>query len=401
MKKSNLFFMLLTALIVMSCSKDETTMSIPQESNAIEFGTYLGRNPQTRGAELTTTNITNFGIMASYTGTGVFVPASSPINFMHNQLVEGSSTTSWSYTPVKYWPTTIGDKISFFAYAPHSSDDSNVQAGTEETSKILTVSSKGTLGTPTVTYTVPTDPTKMVDFVAGVVMNRARIITGTGTVADKVDFSLKHELTRVAFQAKVNKEVYGSTAADKTKINIKSATFDEGAKFYSKGVYTFATVNDQRGTWAPSDATAFPITNAILNVATPVATELGGYVQPGILLDGTTSVSLFKEVSSAPSYLFLIPPNGTDGLVATDYEVSVTFEYDIVTVDTNLAIGHSVTSAKKTVKLPVGTLKQGVAYNFTFEFKVDEVVVTATVDTWDTTGTGTGTVDYGTPDVTP
>ena len=48
MKKSNLFFVLLTALIVMSCSKDETTMSIPQESNAIEFGTYVGRDAQTR-----------------------------------------------------------------------------------------------------------------------------------------------------------------------------------------------------------------------------------------------------------------------------------------------------------------------------------------------------------------
>ena len=34
MKKSNLFLVILMALIVMSCSKDETTMSTAQESNA-------------------------------------------------------------------------------------------------------------------------------------------------------------------------------------------------------------------------------------------------------------------------------------------------------------------------------------------------------------------------------
>ena len=391
MKKSNLFFVLLTALIVMSCSKDETTMSIPQEGNAIEFGTYLGRNPQTRGAELTTANIANFGIMAAYTGQDDFVPASSPMNFMHNQLVVKSGS-NWTYTPVKYWPTTIDDKISFFAYAPHSSTATSV----------LSLPASSTTGTPTVTYTVPSDPTTMVDFVAGVVMNRKRTVATEGAaVANKVDFSLKHELTRVAFQAKVNKDVYKlAEDAHKTKINIKSATFDAGAKFYSKGVYTFATVNDQRGSWTPSVPAAFPITNAILNVATPGATDLGGYVQPGILLSGEDLVTLFKEISSeVPSYLFLIPPNGATGLNGSN-EISVTFEYDIVTVDTNLANGHSVTSATKKVYLTAGTLKQGVAYNYIFTFNVDEVVVTAEVDTWGTEGSGGGTIDYGTPDVT-
>ncbi len=55
MKKSNLFLLLLMALIVMSCSKDETTMGIPQESNAIEFGTYVGRDAQTRASVIDAT----------------------------------------------------------------------------------------------------------------------------------------------------------------------------------------------------------------------------------------------------------------------------------------------------------------------------------------------------------
>lgn len=390
MKKSNLFLVTLMALIVMSCSKDETTMSIPQEGNAIEFGTYLGRNPQTRGAELTTANIANFGIMAAYTGQGDFVgvagtdpvTVASPMNFMYNQLVTGTGS-SWSYTPVKYWPTTIDDKISFFAYAPHSSTATSV----------LSLPASSTPGTPTVTYTVPADPTAMVDFVAGVVMNRKRTLTSTET--DKVNFSLKHELTRVAFQAKVNKDVFKTDDdAHKTKINIKSATFDADAKFYSKGVYTFATVNSNRGTWAPET----PITYSIANILnTSEATNMGGYTESGILLSGTDPVSLFTPVTAAASYLFLIPPQGATGLDESN-EVSITFEYDIVTVDGNLSEGHSVTPAKKTVKLPAGTLKQGVAYNYTFTFNVDEVVVTATVDPWDTSAiTPDIPVDYTHP----
>ena len=41
MKKISLFLLFLMALVVMSCSKDETSMSISQES-AIEFATYVG-----------------------------------------------------------------------------------------------------------------------------------------------------------------------------------------------------------------------------------------------------------------------------------------------------------------------------------------------------------------------
>ena len=67
MKKSNLFLVLLTAIIVMSCSKDETTMSIPQESNAIEFGTYVGRDAQTRALSVETP-----ALLATGGGFGVF-----------------------------------------------------------------------------------------------------------------------------------------------------------------------------------------------------------------------------------------------------------------------------------------------------------------------------------------
>ncbi|MDD3356559.1 MAG: hypothetical protein PHP72_06550, partial [Dysgonamonadaceae bacterium] len=89
MKKSNLFLLLLMALIVMSCSKDETTMGIPQESNAIEFGTYVGRDAQTRASVIDATALQTqgFGVFAYYTNEGNYTVGTSTPNFMYNTKV--------------------------------------------------------------------------------------------------------------------------------------------------------------------------------------------------------------------------------------------------------------------------------------------------------------------------
>ena len=73
MKKISLFLLFLMALMVMSCSKDETSMSISQES-AIEFATYVGRDAQTRAsvtdlAALQAADV-GFGVFAYYTEIG-------------------------------------------------------------------------------------------------------------------------------------------------------------------------------------------------------------------------------------------------------------------------------------------------------------------------------------------
>src|SRR5690554_1286226 len=106
MKKSNLFWVMVMALIVMSCSKDETTMSIPQESNAITFGTYVGRDAQTRASALDSVGLTTsgFGVFAFYSNETVneynnITPLSNfTPNFMYNQAVNWDSTNSvWKY----------------------------------------------------------------------------------------------------------------------------------------------------------------------------------------------------------------------------------------------------------------------------------------------------------------
>ncbi|MFA6360125.1 MAG: fimbrillin family protein, partial [Dysgonamonadaceae bacterium] len=143
MKKNNLFLLFLMALIVMSCSKDETTMSIPQEGNAIEFGTYVGRDAQTRASiiDATALQTQGFGVFAYYTNNGDYTTSSTP-NFMWNTKV---STAGWTYAPIKYWPNETTDKLTFFAYAPHS---------TTTNSNVSDLSVNTTAGDPTLKFTV-------------------------------------------------------------------------------------------------------------------------------------------------------------------------------------------------------------------------------------------------------
>ena len=84
--------------LMASCAKDAVNSDLGQ--NAIEFGTYLGRDAQTKGA--ITKDITKFGVHAYYTNGKDFNATNSTPNFMYNQVVEGSEGGSWTYSPVKY-----------------------------------------------------------------------------------------------------------------------------------------------------------------------------------------------------------------------------------------------------------------------------------------------------------
>lgn len=368
------------ALSVSSCAKDEVVSSLP-EGNAITFGTYLGQDVESRGEELTNTNFSNFGVFAFYTGQAPWSATATP-NFMYNQLVEKSGT-AWVYSPLKYWPTTKGDKISFFAYAPHTTD---------ATTGVAVKSANNAAAAPVITYTITNaDLETQADFVTDVLVDEIK--AGDGSTLDDADrtvaFVLRHELTRVAIYAKLDRDAFG-TGANQTQVNIKSVKLN-GAQCWTVADYTFGTADNATGTWAPTTAGEINIAN-LLNINTSVS--LGGYTTSGILLPNTTAVSLFK----ADQYLLLIP-HGTTGLVS-DGAVQMEVAYDIVTVDASLAAGHSVTSATKVINLPAGLLKQGVAYQLNLTFGLNEIVLSATVDAWDTASDDEN-VDWPKTDVLP
>lgn len=394
MKKNYIMGVIACAALTMtSCSNDEIGGNNTKQGDPIEFGVYLGRDAQgSRGTIITTDNLTKFGVSA-------YLEMADTPDFMYNQEVIKSADGSWTYSPVKYWPTmkTEGYKahfISFYAYAPHTNDANN----------LITLSGNNDEhAAPTVTISLPTganaDLAKMVDFVATAKHYEYK------TNGNVVTFALKHEMTRIDLKAKVSENVYGSTAANKTKVVIRKIQLNNGGEFYTKAIYRFPGINKDRGTWDYSDATKANIDlQSIINWSadwTISSNSVISNTNKGIVLEGTNAVNLFNT----NEYLFLIPSNKLDnegkpaGLEANS--TSATITYDIITEDSNLEDGYSKTSATKTVYLPAGIMQQGKAYNLTFTIAVDQVKLDATVEDWKTATNSDIDVPYTPDDATP
>ena len=402
MKKKNLFSLVALATLTLgSCTNDEVVNDYSQD-NAIQFGTYMGRDVQGRGAELTTDNLADFGVFAAYTGQTDWA-SSDDIDFMFNQEVSkpenATATTKWTYSPLKYWPTTQGDKISFFAYAPY--------AGKQNGAIEVKTKNNGT-GIPEITYTINRDNlTEAEDFVADVIYDRVKADPNTNPdgTDETVEFNLKHELTRVSFAAKLDRNAFvDDNPSHKTIVNITKITFG-GGKFVLSADYKFSEKVEvdanERGTWTPvGNGTSEPLDiDNLLATTTPSEGDFGGYVDKGIQLktgglEGNEELtSLFKE----DEFLFLIPANGTSGLAA-DGDITITVEYDIVTVDAALSEGYSKTSAVKEIQLPSETLAQGTAYAYTLIFYLNEIVLKADVDEWNS-GNWSTNVDWNDKDI--
>lgn len=378
------------ALIVMAgCSQNEITEISPDANPAVSFDIYTGA--QTKGTvtnnESTGTgikNTTGFGILAYYTGqtawsaSGSFTP-----NFMWNQQVKYESS-AWKYTPVKYWPNKENDKISFFAYAPYSATQTN---GSE--SYGIKLPANSATAKPTITFTLNTNPTNMVDLVAGYQKDKQKQTT-------TVDFTLAHLLSRVEFKAKLDASISSTgethvfitgmrilgTADNGSDKNAAGANID--SKFYSTAVYDWSAGTWDYTTTAPTkQSTAYPINN----VMRLTAASAGGYTKSSIEVAQAGSLTkLFTD----NQYLFLIPPKDDLSLtdagsgIASEKDVRVQVDYDIVTVDSKLSAGHSVTSTSATISLPNKTLKRSKAYEYILTIGLEEVKVTATVTDWTT-----------------
>lgn len=391
MKKNYIMGVIACAALTMtSCSNDEIGGNNTKQGDPIEFGVYLGRDAQgSRGTIITTENLTKFGVSAYYMNSDI-------PDIMYNQAVIKNGN-SWTYSPVKYWPTMSYDHLNFFAYSPYSDDSNGLTKLSKNTEK----------GLPYVEVSLPEDGdlTKMVDFVAASPAMTAKI--------DVVNLEFKHEMTRISLQAKASEDVFDAVgAANKTKVVIRSIKLNNGGEFYTKAKYKFHQgIIDSD--WIGHVEAKSPIDiQSILNWSSDTWTisdknVIDANSNKGIALEGQNPVNLLKKTGSKQEYLFLIPSNYADdkgklvGLKANT--TSATITYDIITEDSNLEDGYSKTSATKTVYLPAGIMQQGKAYNLTFTIAVDQVKLDATVADWDTATDSDSKIDvpYTPDDATP
>lgn len=105
-----------------SCSKPSPGPAPAAVPSPISFSTYLSRPVARSTGSLTAASLPSygFGVFASYTGEDGFSPSSDIPSFMYNVPVRHSaSSDTWSYSPLRYWPRSSSEKVTFLAYAPY------------------------------------------------------------------------------------------------------------------------------------------------------------------------------------------------------------------------------------------------------------------------------------------
>lgn len=209
----NILFVAATAAIWMSaCSQNE--MFEDQSANsAIEFGAYT--NLATRassslvsGNEFPTNG--EMGVFAYYTANEAWSGAKTP-NFMFNQKVT-KTDGSYTYSPIKYWPNNANDKITFFAYYPHTATDLTWKDHANPTASSYINTSTNL---PVADFTVQNKATDQIDFMYAIVKDQTK-------TAGTVKFTFNHALTQVNLKAKLG----AALATDnKTTVTITKIKF--------------------------------------------------------------------------------------------------------------------------------------------------------------------------------
>ena len=362
----------MAALTLVSCSSDDldSVSDNSSRNEAISFDGYLGRSAVavngTRGSVETkeTLKTNGFAVFGKYTPT-----EGQPSDFFDNQKVTYSTTTSkWTYTPLRYWPTN--GKIDFFAYAPH-----------KEGQKLKS-------NTTTFDFTVEPKAADQIDLLWA---NAAGKITENfeGTTKEKVNFLFKHALSRLGYTVKLSgnyspdnatftlKKITLAGSPDETKeafyktgtIDLSKTDIKENLSMTNKptGLWTAATDNNKQNfTWFEG---SYKVESSDPKHPTK--------------LDPTTSQN--KDYSDK-DYLFVIPQDfsqtKTEGHDVDELYVIV--EYDVA-----YKSGTPTTTITNKVykKLPI-KFEQGKAYklNLTIglpiEFDID-VENVAGVEDWD------------------
>lgn len=314
------------------------------KNEAISFDGYLGRSAVavngTRGSEETVTTLKDkgFGVFSTHTGEASF-------SDFNNQQVT-YKYEKWTYTPIKYWPTTSGT-INFLAYAPY-------------------VQGKQLTNNTCMEFDVAHDVADQKDLLWSRV--NAQINTPITSTNNKVKFQFAHALSRLGYTIKLH-DIYSSAKFTLKKITLAGSPDETTKAFYTKGIIDLSKVKDEPTGDVPAD---------LWNTSSSDKQNFDWVSTPYDL------TSTDASVPDKDNYLFVIPQNFSDniGTVEPPVEnpdklyviVQYTIKYDGGGEQTN-------TVYKQIIK----DFKQGKAYmlNLTIGLPIEfDVDLTEGVDGW-------------------
>lgn len=416
--KKLFFFAALAAAVLTSCVKTHDTHKYTSPSDAVSFGVYVPKAVTKAGFDSDIINDynlqheTGFGVFAAWTDNATY-GASEKMDFMWNQKVEWNSV-SWVYSPVKYWPnehstTAVSDhtdRLSFFAYAPHVTANTDGTLAADADWGIASFTANNATGDPKVQYICDSDHD--VDLVWGVVGSDTAYsgwssAGGSTTVVEgkpfldivkpngtpTIKFNFKHALAKVYIDVIALETGAGTsniaTADDSgTRIFIEKLTV-EGTNIYDAGTLNLNNTVAGEPLWEVSGAAATQFSesttldissNEKLYIASTPTEWNDSWtlsVKPGVPTDAPV------ELVSG----LVIPHYGSPATHASIDKVTIV--YDVITKDTNLVGNASV--VKNTIYKDIETvgydsLEAGKVYNLHLRLGMKTVDLEAEVTNW-------------------
>lgn len=245
------------SIALTSCSSDEP--EVDHHGAPISFASP-SLTASSRATPVTTATIADFGVFAALNPESLTSSATLTPNYMYDIPV--TAAASWSPTGEYYWP---GDKtpLRFNAYSPYAAKG------------ITAMPDRSAQGNPTISFTVPADPSEQPDLL------RANPINATQSPCT---LTFTHALASVTFSA-------GDALPPCT---ISSITLS--------GIPSSGTLSLETGQWT--------------DITTPATFTL----TPDVTLtaaDGTTTVAPGTPISAAASTLMLIPQTLPGGATLT------------------------------------------------------------------------------------
>ncbi len=328
-----------SALLLASCSGDSTVDERTNGSDVIGFGI---KGAVTKGSATVTADVDSVGVFGFYTGTDAWATAGATAtpDYFCDKLVEKNGAV-WTYTPEKYWPVST-DKLSFFAYAPHSST----------TNGVVVPSGADDEGVPTLAYTVDAAPSKHIDLLwAAPQYDKSRPV-----VATPVQLTMDHALTRISFSAAMKEQgvagkYYKATVTEISINNVKT-----------KGTLNLAT-----GGWTlDEDLQTYDL---LLSDGMLVNKEFDNNV-PGDIFNDLVPGKNYTSITPANGYLMVLPQTLSD-----DIFLSITVEIT----------GNITTTVTSSLQLNTTTAQwePGQAINYQFQISGEFINTQTMITLWD------------------
>lgn len=315
--KKTLILAAVAAFTLSSCSKDtpvDVTGTNEALGNEISFRTTLNKSddaiddPQTRVAHANALDLNNFTLFAkkwSSNTTGVKGAGFDFMNFFsvgrQQNIGAPSGGDRYVYYPIKHYPSTTGEGISFFAYTPAGSIS---VSGDNVTQPHAISGATGDAATMVFDYTVPVtfveERQNQEDFLVAAYKQ-------SSAVGGAVKLNFKHALASISFAASNLSEGTGFVAHKIELINFANTatlTLSPGAVGTTASSFTWSSV---AGTQTYPGNTSPYIRNKTYTV------NILGYGDALTASDGF-SIDSIKQDIYAGAY---IPPRSNGGTAKT------------------------------------------------------------------------------------